>query len=149
MTAAQLRERFLARPGGSHDGDLRTLLSENGIGEVLSYVAVLSYPPDAPGSALNGREVYRRYCVSCHGTEGDGNGPAAGLLVTKPTDFSRDTLVARRDFERLISRTRDGPDGAHASSMPAWGLFFDDRMLWDVALYLPTFQPSVGSRPPN
>lgn len=95
---------------------------------------------------MSGRAVYRQYCVSCHGLEGDGNGPAAWLLVTRPVDYSSDTPVARRDFEGLIRRTRDGPEGAHASSMPAWGLFFDDRMLWDVATYLMTFQPSAGSR---
>jgi len=150
VTARQLRERFLAGQGRSHDEDLRMFLGANELAEVLSYVTVLSRPPGVPGSALNGRELYRRYCISCHGVAGDGNGPAAGLLVTSPTDFSRDTLVARRDFEGLIRRARSGPDGAHASSMPAWGFFFDDRMLWDVVTYLPVFQrPLPSSRPAN
>lgn len=141
LTDAQLRRRFL--DALSHD-EYRTSLTDSEVREVLHYVTALSWPPDAPGSALSGREVYRQYCVSCHGVEGDGNGPAAWLLVTRPTDFSSDTLVARRDLEGLIRRTRDGPEGAHASSMPAWGLFFDERMLWDVATYLMTFQPSAG-----
>jgi len=148
MNVAQLRERFLASPSASHDR-LRTSLTDNEVREVLSYVTALSWPPDAPGSALSGREVYREYCVSCHGAAGDGNGPAAWLLVTRPVDFSSDTLVVRRDFEGLIRRTRDGPEGAHASSMPAWGLFFDDRMLWDVATYLVTFQTPASSRSRN
>jgi len=146
MTPGQLRERFLPGTGGPHDGDPRTALGDGELTAVLSYVAALSYPPDLPGSALNGRELYGRYCMSCHGPAGDGNGPAAGLLVTRPTDLARDTLVARRDFDGLIRRTRNGPDGAHASSMPAWGLFFDDRMLWDVVTYLPVFQRAPDSR---
>ena len=34
-----------------------------------------------------GKKVYDTYCVACHGMKGDGNGPDAHLLKTKPTDF--------------------------------------------------------------
>jgi mono/diheme cytochrome c family protein len=122
---------------------------------VLSYLPVLAYPPDAPGSALDGRRLYGRYCISCHGVRGDGNGPAAALLSTRPTNFAYDTLVEARNFDALSRVTRDGPAHAHVSSMPAWGLFFNARMLQDVAAYLPTFQqarkaaPSSSGSPPG
>jgi mono/diheme cytochrome c family protein len=34
-----------------------------------------------------GRRVYELNCAVCHGVQGDGNGPAAGMLVTRPRDF--------------------------------------------------------------
>ncbi len=36
-----------------------------------------------------GRRVYEENCIGCHGTRGDGNGDAAGNLLTKPRDFTR------------------------------------------------------------
>src|SRR5206468_10230890 len=33
-----------------------------------------------------GREVYRARCAGCHGSTGDGNGPAATFLFPRPRD---------------------------------------------------------------
>lgn len=35
-----------------------------------------------------GEQVYQRRCTGCHGTEGDGKGPAAAMLKTRPRDFT-------------------------------------------------------------
>ncbi|HYI12001.1 MAG TPA: SCO family protein [Thermoanaerobaculia bacterium] len=42
-----------------------------------------------PGAeAPNGRELYLAYgCAACHGENGDGNGPSAGLSFVKPRDL--------------------------------------------------------------
>jgi cytochrome c oxidase cbb3-type subunit 2 len=151
MDSAELASRFEA----AHRTGAPSLLPLQRIRAALEYLPVLAYPPDAPGSALDGRRLYARYCVSCHGVHGDGNGPAAALLATRPTNLAYDTLVAARNFDALARVTRDGPAHAHVSSMPAWGLFFDARMLQDVAAYLPTFQmtrkatPSSSGSPPG
>ncbi|MCG6988440.1 MAG: c-type cytochrome [Gemmatimonadetes bacterium] len=151
LDSAQLAARFAA----AHRTGAPARLTAGQIREVLSYLPVLAYPPDAPGSALDGRRLYGRYCISCHGVHGEGNGPAAALLSTRPTNFAYDTLVAARDFGALVRVTRDGPAHAHVSSMPAWGLFFNARMLQDVAAYLPTFErdreaaPSSSGSPPG
>jgi mono/diheme cytochrome c family protein len=154
LTPAQLAARF----DGGHGSDLGSVFGPEDIRAILSYLPDLSYPSDAPGSAVSGRKIYRRYCSSCHGLKGDGNGPAVALLNTVPSAFTRDTLVGARDFAALARVIREGPGHPHVSSMPAWGLFFDQRMLDDVAAYLPTFQaggsgatrsppPSSGSPP--
>ncbi len=36
----------------------------------------------------NGKEIYERYCIACHGADGKGDGPEAYKLETKPTDFT-------------------------------------------------------------
>lgn len=136
LSASELAARFKA----AHGRDRPPIVSPEQAKAVLSYLPVLAYPPDAPGSAVDGRRLYGRYCTSCHGVHGNGDGPAAPLLDKMPADFAFDTLVAARNFKALARLTRDGPGHAHVSSMPAWGLFFNEQMLRDVVAYLPTFR---------
>lgn len=73
-----------------------------------------------------GYRVYQNYCVGCHGQHGDGNGPAAKRLITKPRDFTKGiykfrstdsgSLPMETDLHRTITR------GLSRVSMPAFGL---------------------------
>jgi len=75
--------------------------------------------------AMSGKDLYERFCSSCHGAEGRGNGPVAGSFKVEVPDL---TLIARRagnvyPRERVI-RIIDGRHiiGAHGSrTMPVWG----------------------------
>lgn len=49
---------------------------------------------DAETLAL-GADVYHDHCVGCHGVAGDGRGPAAARLLTKPRDFRQGTYKFR------------------------------------------------------
>lgn len=40
------------------------------------------------GRVGQGAAVYARYCVTCHGSDGRGDGPAAAALNPKPRDFT-------------------------------------------------------------
>ena len=79
--------------------------------------------------AERGRREYVRYCASCHGVNGDGTGPVAPALLTRPPDVRR---LFRRygtplDRERLGAAI-DGrtPVVAHGErEMPVWGERFD------------------------
>ncbi|CUH42775.1 MULTISPECIES: cytochrome c [Ruegeria] len=42
-----------------------------------------------------GKTLYMQHCVSCHGVDGKGDGPAAVRLSTKPADLTK--IAARRD----------------------------------------------------
>jgi cytochrome c oxidase cbb3-type subunit 2 len=35
-----------------------------------------------------GKNIYSKYCIACHGADGKGDGPEAYRLNTKPTDFT-------------------------------------------------------------
>jgi mono/diheme cytochrome c family protein len=75
--------------------------------------------------AMSGQQLYERFCASCHGLEGRGDGPVAQTFSSKVPDL---TLIARRhggEFQRdWVERTIDGRHkiGAHgAYRMPVWG----------------------------
>jgi mono/diheme cytochrome c family protein len=75
--------------------------------------------------AMSGKELYGRFCASCHGPEGRGNGPVASSFKVEVPDL---TLIARRahgEYPRdRIARIIDGRFivGAHGTrTMPVWG----------------------------
>lgn len=73
-----------------------------------------------------GKGVYAKYCVGCHGEHGDGQGPAAKRLITKPRDFTKGiykfrstdsgSLPMETDLHRTIT------SGLARVSMPAFPL---------------------------
>lgn len=102
-------------------------------------------PVEVPVDVLNhGQVLFHRYCASCHGYEGRGDGPAARNLEIKPRDFQAaqflygsagaDELPADRDLKRTI-RT-----GVTARGMPAWG-GMQDADLDALVSYIKTFSP--------
>lgn len=75
--------------------------------------------------AMSGKELYDRFCASCHGVTGRGDGPVANSFKVEVPDL---TLIARRAngaYPRdRIEKIIDGRHiiGAHGSrTMPVWG----------------------------
>jgi mono/diheme cytochrome c family protein len=93
----------------------------------LSFGALPSRASDEGDSVLApaGAEMFGQYCAACHGTSGEGNGPAAGALSVPPADLTR--IAARRggsfpdaEIARFIDGRFDLP--AHGTrEMPIWG----------------------------
>jgi mono/diheme cytochrome c family protein len=76
-------------------------------------------------ASMSGEQLYRRFCASCHGLQGRGDGPVASAFTVEVPDL---TLIARRaggtfPRERVV-RIIDGRHilGAHGTrTMPVWG----------------------------
>jgi mono/diheme cytochrome c family protein len=77
-------------------------------------------------SALSGSELYHRFCASCHGTRGEGDGPVAGSLKIAVPDLTRIAERHRGEFpDNWVYRVIDGQERlfAHGSrDMPVWGI---------------------------
>ena len=81
-----------------------------------------------------GRTYYLRYCASCHGENGDGQGPMASSLKQQPADLR---LLSEKygtplSVER-VSAFIDGRDAVAAHGpreMPVWGERFYD--IWNA-----------------
>lgn len=154
VTEAQLVARFRAALAGEdtthpHMRHVISFLSEESFLDALAYLPALTYPPEVPGSALQGWKIYDFRCSSCHGPEGRGRGPVANQLVVAPANFTADTLIAASNFQGLHDRIRIGGGPVHGSAMPPWGQIFDDNDIWDLVAFISTFQPQRLSPPPT
>jgi mono/diheme cytochrome c family protein len=74
-----------------------------------------------------GAELYHRYCASCHGTNGAGDGPAARWLEPRPANLRQSTLDLAALVERIDGR-REVP-GHGSSDMPVWGKVFSEMLV--------------------
>ncbi len=98
-----------------------------------------------------GNAVYDRYCISCHGVEGDGRGYSAPWLDPAPRDFTRGvfkwrstpsgSLPTNEDLMRTLTV------GLFHTNMPSWGVL-GERNLRDVVEYLKTFSPAWKEQAP-
>lgn len=100
-----------------------------------------------PEVDLAGRDAFLRYCASCHGESGRGDGPMAASLTRPPADL---TLLAQRNGgtfdERAVMSTIDGRRqvAAHGTrDMPVWGAVFQAE--GEDAPY-PAYQSLLKSR---
>jgi mono/diheme cytochrome c family protein len=76
-------------------------------------------------STMSGEQLYRRFCASCHGVQGRGDGPvAASFRVEVPDLTQTGTRMHGTDVRDRIVRIIDGRYiiGAHGTRiMPVWG----------------------------
>lgn len=95
----------------------------------VAWAAALALLAAIPAAAQEpaderGRQVYDRWCASCHGFEGAGDGPAAGYMLPRPRDFTRGLYQIRTtaggelptddDLMRIID------EGMPGTTMPGW-----------------------------
>jgi len=76
-------------------------------------------------AAMSGEELYRRFCASCHGMQGRGDGPVAASFRVEVPDLTQTASRMRgADMRDRIVRIIDGRYivGAHGTRiMPVWG----------------------------
>ena len=79
-------------------------------------------------SSYDGPQLYKRFCASCHGKGGEGDGPVAPFFKLQPPDLteiskrSGGTYPAERVRRIIDGRENRLPHGAR--EMPVWGLDF-------------------------
>ncbi|WP_425099640.1 c-type cytochrome [Tropicibacter sp. S64] len=115
---------------------------------LAALLAITLTTPVLAQDADIGRAHYHTHCATCHGLEGRGDGPMAGVLLIKPVNLTE--LSARNGgtfpLERVVMRI-DGRDPlvSHGSPMPVFGDYFEGS--YDVAIKAPSGQPVMTSRP--
>jgi cytochrome c oxidase cbb3-type subunit 2 len=110
----------------------------------LNTPAATSHIGKITGHAKAGADDYRRYCVVCHGTLGDGNGETAQWVDPRPRDFTAGifkcrstptgTLPTDEDLYNTIAR------GLDRSVMPPWNTFTKQQRA-DLVAWIKHFSP--------
>jgi mono/diheme cytochrome c family protein len=101
-----------------------------------------------------GKTLFGTYCQTCHGPNGDGNGPAANELTLKPRSFA---LAAYKfdtdaDWQKgtdtdLADVIRKGPAVFGGSPlMPGWSQFSDNE-IQSLIDYIRTLEGAANRHP--
>jgi mono/diheme cytochrome c family protein len=77
--------------------------------------------PDAGGT------LYTRYCASCHGSAGRGDGPVAAELAKRPTDLTTLSYDVATLMKIIDGRKSVRVHGT--SAMPVWGYVFEESLV--------------------
>jgi len=119
------------------------------VAAVVLPAAALATPPDAE-AAKRGSKAYGRYCISCHGTSGDGRGPSADWIDPKPRILTSGTFKFRStpsgelptddDLLRTIT------NGLNHTYMPTWRALTELERK-DLVQYVKTLSPRFASEP--
>jgi high-affinity iron transporter len=122
---------------------------KNSAGELIHRLSqelnVIPFPTKTPDLKV-GRNLYRQVCADCHGSSGDGNGPAAAWLHPSPSNFQNDermNLATPHQFFNAITF------GVAGTSMPSHQQALSDQQRWDIAFYLMTLRQGFNPRPPT
>jgi mono/diheme cytochrome c family protein len=83
-------------------------------------------------SPAQGSAVYAKNCLPCHGSTGDGKGPAGAALTPLPSNFKG----IQPDFDYIQRVMRDGIPG---TSMPVWKDQLSESDRTAVAGYIRSF----------
>ena len=109
-----------------------------------------SNPEEFRKHVENGRRIYYRNCVFCHGDTMAGNGMFVHGLDPIPTNFTDQGAIAMlRDTFLFWRISKGGPGlpeegGPWATAMPAWEKMLKEEEIWDVILFLYDF---TGQKP--
>ena len=100
---------------------------------------------EGPGDAAVGWHLYGRHCQSCHGHDGQGQGPATRHLSMMPRDLTSGAFKFRStplgalptdgDLYRTIAR------GLPGTAMPAFEHTLAPRETWHLVQYIKTLSP--------
>lgn len=88
-------------------------------------VGAAATPRAQQRAKFDGGDVFRTYCVVCHGEKGKGDGPLASGLKKPPADLTVFTKNNQGTFPKeLVAKIIDGREpvkGHGGGDMPVWG----------------------------
>lgn len=110
-------------------------------------IAIIAAPMvsySAQGNADNGKKVYEKRCVWCHGLKGAGEGPANERINPAPRDFTSGMYkIKTTPFDEMAPTDEDIfrmiSEGMPDSSMPLWKDILSEQDRWDLVAYIKTF----------
>ncbi len=92
--------------------------------------------------AAKGKPLYQMYCVTCHGENGDGQGPVGKTLNPPPRDFTKDDFKYGGTDQDLFDVITNGAAAKGGSALMApWGAVIPDKNdRWSIVKYIRTLR---------
>lgn len=88
-----------------------------------------AFVPDV--QPMDGKDVYAKQCVACHGKGGKGDGPAAAAFNPRPVDFTDADLMGSKADEELLEILKNGRNG-----MPGFAAILSPEEIDAVLAYV-------------
>ncbi|HYC21841.1 MAG TPA: c-type cytochrome [Candidatus Bathyarchaeia archaeon] len=100
-------------------------------GGLIVAAALVSAAPVARASEAANKQLYLKYCGSCHGPDGKGDGVLSGVLQTKPADLTQIAKKNGGEFPTAeVAKVINGSKTMRAHGdpdMPVWGEVFKQQ----------------------
>jgi caa(3)-type oxidase subunit IV len=126
---------------------------ERGLAAASGEEVVEEAEPEPVEVGFNAANIFGLVCASCHGTAGDGTGPAGLALDPRPANFTDPAFWAernlhpdfpQRDRERVVHVITNGAASVGRSPlMVGWSASFTAEQIEALADHVLTFRPGA------
>ena len=115
---------------------------------LLATIGLAANPPPpkkTPELLKEGKQIFEQVCASCHGSNGDGKGPAGAVLKPPPTDFQKplkewpNTKGDTQKIFEVISK------GIPNSAMVAWTQY-SEQQRWALVYCIMDFSTTSAKK---
>lgn len=92
-----------------------------------------------PTVLSKGKQMYQKYCMSCHGINMDGKGETAKNLIPRPRNLVVISSWGAKPFINYLSDFRlfdSIANGVAGTSMSPWNSVLDKVTIWSIITYL-------------
>jgi mono/diheme cytochrome c family protein len=104
------------------------------------------------GHAEGGKMLYRRFCIGCHGPDGNGQGMNAQWIDPQPRDFTEATFKCRSTPTGTLPLDQDLYDaitrGFVDTNMPSWRPL-NPQQRADLVAFIKTWSPRFAKEKPG
>lgn len=108
----------------------------------------VSVDPTRELDLKEGKKLYERYCSTCHGDGGAGDGFNSFNLNPKPRNFTDPEEMGRLTDDLIVLAIKRGGRGVGRSpAMPSWGNTLNDQEIARLILYIRSFMQPKSEEP--
>jgi len=112
------------------------VLAQEGVWQVPSEAAQLKNPVAAgPATLAAGKQLYDDNCLRCHGSAGQGDGPATKFIRPAPKEIASAAAQDRMSDGELFYKISEGK-----KPMPAMKTTLSEEQRWQIVHFVRTFR---------